>query len=341
VIAPEILEKYMRRCLQLAALGLGSVQPNPMVGAVIVKDDYIIGEGYHQRYGEAHAEVNAINSVKQPELLKESTLYVNLEPCSHFGKTPPCVDKIIACGIPRVVVGVGDPHAKVNGRGIATLREAGVDVMTYVLKEECTFANRRFFTFHCKQRPYIILKWAQTADGRMDIDRILHKNESYWITNDEMRVLVHKWRSEEQAILIGYSTYQNDKPALTTRYYTGKSPARFIMTNNIEKSPSIEGFTFLPENIEEALQTLYNASIQSIIIEGGKKTLARFMDANCWDEARVLSGRQQWGSGLEAPQLPVAYAQKMVINDNIYERYFNDQQVADLFRSDKEILARF
>ena len=222
-------ETYMRRCLQLAALGLGSTSPNPMVGAVIVRDGVIIGEGYHHRCGEAHAEVNAINSVNDKELLKSSTLYVNLEPCSHFGKTPPCADAIIRHGIPKVVIGSIDYHDKVNGNGVRKLREAGVQVVENVCREECEELNRRFFTFHRKHRPYIILKWAQTRDGFMDIDRSEGNVNSYWITNYALKVLTHKWRSEEDAILVGYRTMQNDRPQLTTREYPGKDPQRFVM----------------------------------------------------------------------------------------------------------------
>ena len=296
-------EAYMRRCIALARLGMGHVHPNPMVGAVIVHNGRIIGEGYHQMYGGPHAEVNAIRSVNNPEILKESTIYVSLEPCSHYGKTPPCADKLIEMGFLRVVVGATDPHDKVNGKGIAKLRSAGIDVTVGVLREECEWLNRRFFTYHRKQRPYVILKWAQTADGFMDIDRTQQPQGSYWITNPELRVLVHKWRSEEPAIVIGYNTYRNDHPALTTRFYPGNSPQRFIMARNAELLPPIDGFTYLPEDPKAVLSTLYEQKINSVIIEGGRQTLLHFIESGLWDEARVLTGQVRWGQGLPAPQL--------------------------------------
>ena len=217
-------EMYMSRCLQLAALGLGKVQPNPMVGAVIVHHDTIIGEGWHRQYGQGHAEVNAFASVTQPELLKESTMYVSLEPCSHFGKTPPCADAIIRHGIPKVVIGTVDSNAKVNGGGIKKLQDAGIEVVTGVLADQCKELNRRFFTYHEQKRPYVILKWAMTRNGYMDIDRQQQPDGQYWITNPELKTIVHQWRSEEDAILIGYNTMVNDKPQLTTRLFPGRSP---------------------------------------------------------------------------------------------------------------------
>lgn len=293
----------MRRCLELAKLGMGHTAPNPMVGAVIVHEGKIIGEGYHHRYGEAHAEVNAIRSVKDVELLKSSTIYVSLEPCSHYGKTPPCADKIIEMGIPRVVVGSTDPHDKVNGKGIEKLRNAGSEVVTGVLEEECDFLNRRFFTYHRQHRPYIILKWAQTEDGYMDIDRNLNPDGKYWITRPETGVLVHKWRSEEQAILIGYNTYRNDRPQLTTRHYPGNSPKRYIMARQPERLTPIEGFTLLPDDLPTAIERLYNERILSVIVEGGRKTLDQFIGAGLWDEARILTAPVRWGAGTPAPAI--------------------------------------
>lgn len=308
-------ETYMRRCLQLAALGLGYTSPNPMVGAVIVRDGKIIGEGYHHRCGEAHAEVNAINSVNDKELLKSSTLYVNLEPCSHFGKTPPCADAIIRYGIPKVVIGSIDYHDKVNGNGVRKLREAGVEVVENVCREECEELNRRFFTFHRKHRPYIILKWAQTRDGFMDIDRGEGNVNSYWITNYALKVLTHKWRSEEDAILVGYRTMQNDRPQLTTREYPGKDPQRFVMQRGKEVDAPLP-CTPLSDNAEEAVKELYNLNVQSVIVEGGKKTLEKFLTAGLWDEARILVGNQQWGRGLPAPKLPGIPDKTVNIDDN-------------------------
>lgn len=314
-------EQYMRRCLQLAALGLGYTSPNPMVGAVLVHHDVIIGEGYHHRCGEAHAEINAINSVKNKELLKESTLYVNLEPCSHFGKTPPCADAIIRYGIPKVVVGSIDFHDKVNGAGVRKLREAGVEVVENVCRKDCEELNKRFFTFHRQHRPYIILKWAQTRDSYMDIDRTDGNTTSYWITNPALKVLAHKWRGEEDAIVVGYRTMCNDQPQLTTREYPGKNPQRFVMQRG-DNIISPQPCTPLPDNAQEAVKTMYNFNIQSVIIEGGKQTLTKFLEEDLWDEARVLVGNQTWGKGLLAPKIPGIPQKTISIDDNqlIYVR---------------------
>ncbi|MCR4965804.1 MAG: bifunctional diaminohydroxyphosphoribosylaminopyrimidine deaminase/5-amino-6-(5-phosphoribosylamino)uracil reductase RibD [Bacteroidales bacterium] len=296
-------ESYMHRCLQLASLGLGAVQPNPMVGAVIVHDGKIIGEGYHHAYGEPHAEVNAIASVKETSLLTSSTLYVSLEPCSHYGKTPPCADAIIARGIPKVVVGTQDYHSKVNGAGIRKLKGAGVEVVMPVCEKECVELNKRFFTYHREHRPYIILKWAQTSDGFMDIDRSDDsKPQDYWITNPALKVITHKWRSEEDAILVGWRTMHNDKPQLTTRCYPGKDPQRFVMQRG-EEIISPLPYIPLPEDISEALNILYEKKIQSVIVEGGRQTLDRFIEAGFWDEARILVGDCKFERGLKAPVL--------------------------------------
>ena len=314
-------ETYMRRCLQLAALGLGKTSPNPMVGAVVVHEGMVIGEGYHHRCGESHAEINAINSVKDKALLKESTLYVNLEPCSHFGKTPPCADAIIRHGIPKVVIGSIDYHDKVNGAGVRKLRAAGVEVVENVCREECEELNKRFFTFHRKHRPYIILKWAQTRDGFMDIDRSVGDATSYWITNPALKVLSHKWRGEEDAILVGYRTMLNDRPQLTTREYPGKDPQRFVMQRG-EDIISTLPYTPLPDNAQEAVEKMYKLNIQSVIVEGGKNTLEKFMEVGLWDEVRVLVGNQTWGKGLPAPKMPGIPQKTVIIDDNqlIYVR---------------------
>lgn len=308
-------EMYMQRCLQLASLGLGDVQPNPMVGAVIVKDGQIIGEGYHHKYGGPHAEVNAIDSVKDKELLKKSTIYVNLEPCSHFGKTPPCADLIIRMGIPKVVIGTVDYHDKVNGHGITKLREAGVEVVTGVCEAECVELNKRFFTYHRQHRPYVILKWAQTADGYMDIDRSESPVDSYWITNPTLKVIVHKWRSEEDAILVGHNTMLNDKPQLTTRLYPGKDPQRYLMQRGDEQIAPLP-CTLTPSNVEECLHIMYDNRVQSVIIEGGRKTLDMFITSGLWDEARILVGSQYWGKGLPAPVLTQTPNKIEVIDNN-------------------------
>lgn len=312
-------EQYMARCLQLASLGLGKVQPNPMVGAVIVHNGEIIGEGWHRQYGQGHAEVNALASVKQPELLPQSTLYVNLEPCSHFGKTPPCADAIIRNRIPKVVIGTVDSNSKVNGGGIKKLQDAGIKVITNVLSEACRELNRRFFTFHEQHRPYIILKWAMTANGYMDIDRSKEPVENYWITNTELRTIVHQWRSEEDAILVGYNTLINDKPQLDTRFFPGKSPKRYVMQHD-EAVDIAQPYTILSENIEEALLQLYEEKVQSVIVEGGRKTLQRFIESNNWDEARILIGNQRWDKGVLAPTI-IGIEEKQISIDHNLIRY--------------------
>ncbi|MBO4481903.1 MAG: bifunctional diaminohydroxyphosphoribosylaminopyrimidine deaminase/5-amino-6-(5-phosphoribosylamino)uracil reductase RibD [Bacteroidales bacterium] len=311
-------EIFMRRCLELAANGLGSVQPNPMVGAVITVDGRIIGEGWHQKYGEAHAEINALRSVKQPELLSQATLYVNLEPCSHFGKTPPCCDALIRHHIPRVVIGTVDSNPKVSGEGIRRMREAGIDITTGVLADDCRRLNKRFFTFHEQHRPYIILKWAQTLDGFMDIDRRNGDAHNYWITNQELKVMSHRWRSEEDAILIGYNTLQNDHPQLTTREYTGKNPQRFVMARKGTALP--DGFNLLADNVQEALQQLYEKDIQSVIVEGGRKTLDKFIQSGLWDEARILTGNKTFGTGLPAPVLQKETKEEIEVNGDVLRR---------------------
>ena len=308
-------EKYMQRCLQLALLGLGQVQPNPMVGAVIVRNGTIIGEGYHHKYGEAHAEVNAINAVKDKSLLRESTIYVSLEPCSHFGKTPPCADAIIRYGIPRVVIGTVDYNHKVNGSGIQKLRNAGIEVVEHICENDCQELNKRFFTYHRYKRPYVILKWAQTSDGYMDVDRSNGQPHNYWITNPALKVLAHKWRSEEDAILVGYNTMVNDQPQLTTRLYPGKNPQRFVMqrTTDIISSSS---YTPVSLDVADCLQTMYEQQIQSVIVEGGRKTLDRFIQSGLWDEARILIGNQTWNSGLPAPVLDIEPTETLNIDNN-------------------------
>ncbi|MBQ7550096.1 MAG: bifunctional diaminohydroxyphosphoribosylaminopyrimidine deaminase/5-amino-6-(5-phosphoribosylamino)uracil reductase RibD [Bacteroidales bacterium] len=315
-------EAYMQRCLQLAALGLGKVQPNPMVGAVIVHNNSIIGEGFHQQYGQSHAEVNAIQSVNDKSKLAESTIYVSLEPCSHYGKTPPCADLLIQWKIPRVVVGTTDPHQKVNGQGISKLKNAGVQVKVGVLEDECRFLNRRFFAYHQKKRPYIILKWAQSSDGFMDIDRA-NGHREYWITNKEMRILSHKWRSEEQAILVGYNTYCNDHPQLTTREYPGNNPQRYIMVNKGIPYSISKDYNILPNQLDEVIDTLYHHQIQSVIIEGGRKTLDLFLQADLWDEARVFIGNQKLGQGGQAPAIPALPDKETAINHNLLRYYYH------------------
>ena len=280
-------EKYMRRCLQLARNGQQNAKPNPMVGAVIVSaDGRIIGEGYHVRCGEGHAEVNAFASVRPEDepLLTEATMYVSLEPCSHFGKTPPCADLIIKKGVRRVVVGCIDEFAEVQGRGIRKMREAGVDVEVGVLEAECKALNRRFFTYHREQRPYIILKWAQTANGFID-DHF----QPAQISSDFTKMLSHKLRAEEDAILVGRVTEERDHPQLTVREWSGTSPKRMV----IDRSHPLN------------LESLHAHHIQSLIVEGGAQTLRSFLVQNLWDEIRVETNTAMTVSGgTRAPQIP-------------------------------------
>ncbi|WP_242689140.1 bifunctional diaminohydroxyphosphoribosylaminopyrimidine deaminase/5-amino-6-(5-phosphoribosylamino)uracil reductase RibD [Pedobacter sp. SYSU D00535] len=321
---------YIRRCLELAALGAGSVSPNPMVGAVIVHHNKIIGEGYHEKYGGPHAEVNAVNWVLQhysnaESLLKESTIYVSLEPCAHYGKTPPCADLIIRYGIPHVVVSCPDPFEHVNGRGIEKLRAAGVKVEENILREESEFLNRRFFTRVKKQRPYIILKWAQTADKRFAPEN----GSQRWISSSAAKVLSHRCRTEEDAILIGKNTALIDNPSLTARDWPGRNPKRIVIDRNLElpqnlnlfdgsqetivfnsiKTETKEHLKFLEvEDFDHYLPQLisyqlYLMDIQSLIVEGGVKTLELFIKAGLWDEARIFTAPDSWGEGLSAPQV--------------------------------------
>ncbi len=320
-------EKYLTRCLELAKNGSGLVAPNPMVGAVIVYKDQIIGEGFHQMYGGPHAEVNAINSVKDKSLLSSSTLYINLEPCAHFGKTPPCCQLVIDSKFKRVVTGVTDPNPQVSGKGLEAIRAAGIEVTENVLQKECLELNRRFFTFHTKKRPYVILKWAQTTDGFIDEDRTPGQLGSFRITSDETQVLTHTWRREEAAILVGRRTIENDDPKLTCRLVEGKSPIRLIIDRELKLDyskynvgdGSVETYVItsvpgdaignvkriIPANfsMRSVLKAIYALGIQSIIIEGGKATHTHFIEGGLWDEARVLTGNAEIGSGLRAPKL--------------------------------------
>lgn len=280
-------EKYMRRCLQLAANGLRNARPNPMVGAVIVCDGRIIGEGYHVRCGEGHAEVNAFASVKPQDkpLLGRSTIYVSLEPCAHYGKTPPCADLIVSKRVRRVVVGCTDPFARVQGRGIACIREAGIDVTVGVLERECLELNRRFITFHSKHRPYIILKWAQTADGYID-DHF----RSLAISTPFTRMLVHKLRAENDAILVGRVTDEREHPRLDVRYWYGPNPLRLVLGNG--------------QSIDGLLGELYDKGVQSLVVEGGATTHRSFIETGMWDEIRVETAPITVGGGTPAPLLP-------------------------------------
>jgi len=318
----------MKRALQLAALGLGKAQPNPLVGAVIVHNDCIIGEGFHQQYGATHAEVNAIRSVESQELLKKSTLYVNLEPCAHFGKTPPCTSLIIEKQIPKVVVGMRDPNQKVNGKGIKMLQNAGIEVIENVLVEECTLLNKRFITWHTRKRPYIFLKWAQTKNGFMDIAgrdalQCVSTKLDYWITNEAMRVWTHKMRNEEQAILIGYNTFVNDNPQLTNRLYGSSQPKRFVMCDTRKPEIKNESFVFLKGDINDVLHELYAQNCQSVIVEGGKKTIQKFLDTQMWDEIFVLVGNVEWERGTLAPKIPHTFKTILTVDNDFILQSLN------------------
>ncbi|PKA81904.1 diaminohydroxyphosphoribosylaminopyrimidine deaminase [Ulvibacter sp. MAR_2010_11] len=320
----------MKRCLQLAANGLGSTYPNPMVGCVVVYDNQIIGEGWHYKAGLPHAEVNAITSVVNKDLLRDAVLYVSLEPCSHFGKTPPCADLIISSGIKQVVIGSTDPNPKVAGSGIKKLIAAGCDVVVGVLEEACDELNKRFFTYHQQHRPYIFLKWAQTQDGLIapsEANRSEEK-EPVWITNNNSRQRVHKMRAEEQSILVGTTTVLRDNPSLTTREWTGPSPVRVVLDRNLQipKTASVfdgstktivlteqshvnnetlyyETIDFSEGILNQICDVLYKHKIQSVIVEGGAETLQTFLDANCWDEAFVFTGNVKFGEGVTAPMI--------------------------------------
>ncbi|MBF4470416.1 bifunctional diaminohydroxyphosphoribosylaminopyrimidine deaminase/5-amino-6-(5-phosphoribosylamino)uracil reductase RibD [Flavobacterium sp. HJJ] len=334
----KIHEKYIRRCISLAKNGLGATYPNPMVGSVIVYDGKIIGEGWHRKAGGPHAEVNAVNSVQDKSLLSRATIYVSLEPCSHFGKTPPCCDLIIKNKIPNVVIGTVDPFSEVAGKGIKKLIEAGIHVTVGILEEECNELNKRFFTFHQKKRPYIILKWAESQDGFI---APLEKSEKkpVWITNTYSRQLVHKWRTEEQAILVGTQTVLDDNPKLNARDWYGNNPVRLVLdqNNRIPKESAVfdnqtktivftdsqntipeENTTFdsidFKQNITgQIADSLYIHNIQSVIIEGGLRTLQTFIDANLWDEARIFKGEISLGRGIQAPLLPKTDSEKQLI----------------------------
>lgn len=318
----------MSRCIALAKNGLGTTYPNPMVGSVIVYEGKIIGEGWHKKAGEPHAEVNAVNSVQDKSLLKKATIYVSLEPCSHFGKTPPCCDLIIKNKIPNVVIGTVDPNIMVAGNGIKKLIEAGIHVTIGILEDECNELNKRFFTFHQKKRPYIILKWAQSQD---DFIAPLEKLEKkpVWITNTYSRQLVHKWRTEEQAILVGTQTVIDDNPKLNARDWHGNNPVRLVLDQNnripkenivfdnqtktivftnsqntiSEENTIFEVIDFKQNIAPQIVDSLYKHNIQSVIVEGGLQTLQTFIDANFWDEARVFKGKINLEKGIKAPSL--------------------------------------
>ncbi|MCD0467564.1 bifunctional diaminohydroxyphosphoribosylaminopyrimidine deaminase/5-amino-6-(5-phosphoribosylamino)uracil reductase RibD [Flavobacterium sp. ENC] len=346
----NIQEKYIKRCIELARNGFGTTYPNPMVGSVIVYEDRIIGEGWHKKAGEPHAEVNAIRSVKDKSLLKKATIYVSLEPCSHFGKTPPCCDLIIEHKIPNVVVGTVDPNEKVAGRGIKKIIEAGANVTVGILEEECNELNKRFFTYHQKKRPYIILKWAESQDGFLAPEKTEGQDRKpVWITNPYSRQLVHKWRSEEQAILAGTQTVIEDNPKLNVRDWSGNNPVRIVLDQNnripedsfifdnsvktivITKSEIVsekenltfEAIDFNQNIIPQIIDVLYRNQIQSVLIEGGLRTLQTFIDEDIWDEARIFKGKSLFGKGTKAPFLSGKISGKINIESDELTRIRN------------------
>ncbi len=351
--AVNIRQKYMLRAIEIAQNGLGTTAPNPMVGAVIVHDGQIIGEGFTSAYGGPHAEVNAIGSVEDMALLKQSTLYVTLEPCSHFGKTPPCADLIIEHRIPTVVVGLLDPHKKVAGQGIEKLRDAGVEVITGIQETECREHHKRFMTFHEKKRPYIILKWAETSDGFIAPDK-MERNENpepFWISNSYSRQLTHKWRSEEPTILVGTNTVLEDNPKLDVRLWTGKSPLRVILDRNLringdfhvldgshptlilteveEPSRYLEGLdyhvmNFSKDVIPQICSILHELNVLSVLVEGGAKTLQSFIDSDLWDEARIFKGVSSFKKGIKAPKVSGKLVASKIIASDTLKTYNND-----------------
>lgn len=340
----------MQRALDLAQLSRGSVSPNPLVGCVIVHTDIIIGEGRHEKYGEAHAEVNAVASVKDQSLLSQSTVYVNLEPCSHFGKTPPCADMLVKHHVKKVVIANIDPNPLVSGKGIQKLKDAGIEVVTNLLEAKGLELNKRFFTFLSKKRPYIILKWAETADGFIARENF----DSKWISNEHSRQLVHKWRSEEDAILVGTGTALHDNPSLTVRDWTGRNPIRIVLDRynklpqtlalfdgqqqtlcyNTIKNETQKNLEFIKLNEssfqKELLDDLFNRNIQSVIIEGGATTLQHFINNGLWDEIRIFTSPQEFESGITAPQFTGNLISSESVFNDILTRYIPSENSKNL-----------
>ena len=333
-------EKYIRRCIQLARNGMRNAAPNPMVGAVIVHNDRIIGEGYHARCGEGHAEVNAIRSVKDESLLQESTIYVSLEPCSHYGKTPPCADLIIRKGIPRVVVGCVDPFSLVSGRGIQKLKDAGIDVKVGVLEAECRQLIKRFVTFNTQQRPYITLKWAESADGFIDINR--EEGQPVVLSTPITSMYVHKQRAEHHAILVGRKTALLDNPSLTTRNWYGKNPVRLVIDKEPTLPTSLKLFDgsaptwiftaqdkastsqviyfkldFSRSILPQILQKLYENKLQALLVEGGSRLLQSFIDEGLWDEIYTEHSAKVLENGVKEPVIPAGYKKNFLRRDGV------------------------
>ena len=340
----------MKRCLELAALGLGKTYPNPMVGSVIVHKGEIIGEGWHQKAGEAHAEVKAVASVKDKSLLKDSTIYISLEPCAHYGKTPPCAELIIKHQIPNVVVGCVDSFSEVSGKGIDMMKNNGAKVVVAVLEKECKASHKRFFTFHEKKRPYIILKWAETQDGFITpLEQ--QSGKPFWITSPESKKLVHKWRTEEASILVGANTAEKDNPKLTARLWEGNQPLRLLIDRNLRLKDSLEVFDDSAKTLvfteiskensgsteyqkvdfsnlhHDIMNELYKRNIHSVIIEGGKQTLQSFIDNNLWDEARVFVGDKNLENGITAPKFKTRPKSEEKVSKDVLLWFYNEELV--------------
>ena len=340
-------EKYIRRCIELASNGLCNAAPNPMVGAVIVHNGRIIGEGYHAKCGKGHAEVNAIRSVKDESLLKESTIYVSLEPCSHYGKTPPCADLIISKGIPRVVVGCIDPFSKVSGRGIQKLRDAGIDVTVGILEEECKDLIKRFVTFNTLKRPYITLKWAESADGFIDIKR--ENGSPVVLSTPITSMYVHKQRAEHKAILVGRKTALLDNPSLTTRKWYGKNPLRLVIDRHLALPDNLNLFDhstativfteshkqaednlefvtidFSKDILPQILSVLYDRKIQSLLVEGGTTLLQSFIDTGIWDEIFIEHSEKILSEGIKSPNIPKGIPMKTEMRDNVCINHYKN-----------------
>lgn len=343
--------RHMKRCLELAERGFGNVAPNPMVGCAIVHNDQPIAEGWHRQYGAPHAEVDAISRVENPNLLAHSTLYVNLEPCSHQGKTPPCADLIIEKKIPYVVIAMQDPNPLVAGKGIAKLIRSGVDVKLGVLEEEAQFLNRRFITFHMEQRPYIILKWAQSADGLIDHVRSAENEGPAGISSGESLVLSHTWRSQEAAILVGTNTVLADNPQLTVRKVPGRNPVRVTFDRrgripssakimdgsaptiifNAEKNYTTEWAEYIRidfgnQTLQQAMEELYHRKLQSVLVEGGAAILKEFLQAGLWDEARVFQAARTLTEGVAAPEFNFTVHHEFASGDDIVKIYYREKQ---------------
>lgn len=345
-------EKYIRRCIELAQNGLGRTYPNPVVGSVIVHEDKIIGEGWHRKAGEPHAEVNAVKAVKQRELLSKSTIYVSLEPCSHYGKTPPCSNLIVDSGIKKVVIGTVDPFSEVAGKGIKKLLDSGCEVRVGVLEKESRELNKRFFTFHTQQRPYIILKWAQTSNSFLaPLPDKSAARKPVWITGKYSQQLVHKWRAEEQAIMVGTNTAVADNPRLNTRLWDGSNPVRVVLDRELRIPPDsylfdnsvktivltekasedrsarniiFEQVDFSINIPQQVGDLLYRHEIQSVIIEGGRQTLQSFIENGLWDEARIFTGNKTFREGIKAPEISGRIYSESQVDEDRLKIYIND-----------------